>query len=439
MNRLNLNFKLETNVERAEFVNEYVQRPEFQKRPLTEKELETIADYILYGKDENGKNSVQNKEVKIQTKSGTWDRKEEESLDALTESPTFSENIIQPLNLSSVTKIKREVFSREEARKIPALAEILEPLWRQIDEIDLILNFYDLKTGKRINPPRPELLKKFTEIEIESAREKSTHLNPYSYLKKRHLLVELRREQFTIRDNFVPTIQRSTPPEPYTPVEEFDFEQEIPIYPLGMQLDNEVAHLIFRPFNDIHPKAYTQKEIKQILSFYWFKQSERKTSILKYFFDFENLEHIYELYLASFEMDDITESKDNFLLKTLTYYTQMAELDEVHTEILYLKSKKEKNHVIANYINKKYNKSYTANYISTIFRQKILPKINHAATYHARLIENLTFEENFKSCNTCHKVYLIDGDNFVKKSRSLDGFSNRCKKCDRADRLARKG
>jgi hypothetical protein len=89
-------------------------------------------------------------------------------------------------------------------------------------------------------------------------------------------------------------------------------------------------------------------------------------------------------------------------------------------------------------VNKKYNKSYTANYISTIFRQKIIPHINETVSLHAKIIENLSFPENFKKCNGCGKVLLIDSQNFVRKSRSKDGFATRCKNCDKDERKKKK-
>ena len=91
----------------------------------------------------------------------------------------------------------------------------------------------------------------------------------------------------------------------------------------------------------------------------------------------------------------------------------------------------EKNIDIAGYINKKYGKSYTANYISTIFKQKIIVKINEAVKLHQDTIENCFFKENFKRCTDCGRILLLDGRNWVKKSRSKDGFQNRCKRCER--------
>ena len=50
-NRLHLDFSISGTSDRKDFVDHYVQRPEFLHKPLTEDELETIANYILWGKD----------------------------------------------------------------------------------------------------------------------------------------------------------------------------------------------------------------------------------------------------------------------------------------------------------------------------------------------------------------------------------------------------
>jgi hypothetical protein len=125
------------------------------------------------------------------------------------------------------------------------------------------------------------------------------------------------------------------------------------------------------------------------------------------------------------------------LLETLRFYVDRAELSEIQREILDLKLKKVKNTDIAFEINKKWNKTYTPNYISTIFRQRIIPKINAAAVYHEKLIGNIFFEEAFKTCTGCGKTLLRDTDNFTRKSRSKDGFTSRCKHCEKEARQGR--
>ena len=130
-NRLNLDFSLPTNVERVEFIEKYLALPQWKINPLTSDELETIGNYLLYGKDADGKNAVQHKEVQIATRYGTWDRKEEESYEAILENPSFNENQIFPINAPAAPKVRRGTFSREEASLNPEMLALLEPLWER--------------------------------------------------------------------------------------------------------------------------------------------------------------------------------------------------------------------------------------------------------------------------------------------------------------------
>ena len=209
-NRLQLDFKLVTTDERAAFLNEYLQQPQFVKKPPTEDELETMGNYLLWGKDPvTGLNAKQAGLVDIETKHGTWDKNGNiESLEGLMESPTFNEASLLPMDAVAPIKVKREVFSRKEAlSKCPDyLVDTFKMLFQQIDELDLTINYYELAHNRRKNPPREELLNKFTEEERANLEERATHWNQYKYLKKRHELVELRREQYTLRDSYQQTI-----------------------------------------------------------------------------------------------------------------------------------------------------------------------------------------------------------------------------------------
>lgn len=85
VNRLKLDFSLQTNAERNEFLEKYLQSPIFEKAPPTEDELSTMADYILWGKDPvTGKNAKQ-EGIALSTKHGTWDDSPIESLEQLLE------------------------------------------------------------------------------------------------------------------------------------------------------------------------------------------------------------------------------------------------------------------------------------------------------------------------------------------------------------------
>lgn len=446
-NRLKLDFSLEYIDERTNFINEYIKNPIFEKTPLTSAELETISNYVLWGKNrKDGKNGVQRKEFEIDTKSKTWSQKDSkvESLDALIESPTFDENTIMRPGQAR-TKIPRIVFSREEARRninVSLLPE-LEALFRQIDETDLIINYYDLAHNKRKNPPREELLLRFTEEEQEHFKIKAEKLTQHHYLKLRHLLVELRQQQYQFKDSYSNLVLcEPTNNGDNCDIKEFEpkFESEIEVFPLGIINPGTTAEKLFLPLEKLVPKSFSEKELRQISKIIW-SHKERPTN--RSYFDFFELEHLYNAILSLQDLEDAAEretinySTTNFI-RTLKYYIEIAELSEVQREILDFKIKGVQNQQIAAVINSKYGKSYTVNYISTIFRQKILPAIIEGAQYHLRICENLFFPEEFKECNTCRRLLLRDSYNFVRKGRAKDGFTNRCKRCDKADRERKK-
>lgn len=443
-NRLKLDFSIIGSEERAQFVRDYLNNNKmFKEKPLTAAEAETISNYMLWGKDSDGKSAVQRKEIHIATKNNTWNRlQEEESLDALIETPTFNENVIVRPSAARV-KVVKETFSREQALKNcpPELVDDFKRLFREIDETDLVLNYYDLEHGKRKKPPREELITQFTEEEQIKFRSRALGLNQYNYLKLRHLLVELRRQQYTLKDTYSINIQKDVLCKGHTdnlPPETPDFGTEIEVFPLGMVGPQRISELIFKPFSELIPENFDARDLEIISKHLWKKRSKED-----FYFDFTDLEHVYNLFLMYFDveesgiLDNIDKSAD-CLLKTLVYYMDRADLTEAQKEILNLKVNGFKNQEIANRINEQFGSSYSANYISTIFRQKIIKQINEAAEYHRLLLENIFFPEEFKKCICCGETLLRDPKNFVRKSRAKDGFVNKCKRCDKRDRELKK-
>lgn len=436
MNRLKLDFSLETAQERADFIDTYI----VQFTDLTPTEAATIADYLLWGKTEDG--TPLGAGTGLKTK---WTKpKESESLDAVLENPALANIQLHSLDEAIILKKGRDVFSREEARqKAPDyLQKTFEDLWRMIDETELEINLYEVRVGKRDKPPRDELIKRFNDEEIEHIRARSQKINQYEYLKLRHKLKELRTEQFTIRDSYKPTfnITQSI----YTPKNNsLVFDCDIEVLPLGVK-EGEIGDIVFN--ENFDPAALNDRQLDLINELIWEKKNVDcgRAKI----FDFRDLDTVYQLYLFKDDIDDrllqvendhIVENNLDKLLDTLKFYETIADLTDVQREILLLKEQKQKNIDIAGYINKKYGKSYTANYISTIFKQKIIGKINEIVKLHQDTIENCFFQENFKKCNTCGRILLLDGRNWIKKSRSKDGFQNRCKRCEREARQKKGG
>lgn len=439
-NRLALNWGLNLATERRDFVESYLTRPEFIKKPLTDDELETISNYILFGKDPDGQSPIQKGEFEIETRNKTWQRDNTESLDAMMESPTFNEASLRAPTEARI-KIAREVFDRKKA--LSECPEYMRPtfvdLFQRIDDLELAIQFYDCAHGRRKEPPSETFLRQFSESQIETAKQKADTWTQRKYLKFRHLIVELRREQYTLRDVYIEKHLRHTPPEPELAPSSLDIEVEIPVLPLGT-IGTQIGGMVFREIGNLNTKAYTLEELGMIARFYWDKHSAHKP---KLYFDFRDAEHVYELVKQLEELEESIdalplESNLKKLLDTLEYYIGLADLSDIQRDILRLKIARTKNADIAVEINRKYGKSYAVNYISTIFKQRIVPEINRIVALHERIVENLCFEENFKKCNTCGKLLLIDAENFMRRTRSKDGFANRCKICDRNDRQYRR-
>lgn len=441
MNRLNLNFSLNSIEDRRDFINSYLNEFIKENQILTKKELETCADYILWGKESDGLNLVQKKELQIDTRHDTWKADAKvDSLEELLDNAVFSENSILYPNEPPV-KIVRRVFDREkELNRAPSyLKEELSNLFKQIDRTELLINFYELHHGKRKNPPREELFSLFTQNEILDLEEKGQDLTQFSYLKLKHLLVELRRQQYGIKDLYAPLLFKDSNSMPRAkPEETFTFETDVPVFPLGLKSRFNKDSL----FKDwLNPQDLKLSELKEISNLIWEKKKKEKELQLsgKRFFDFRKPSHLKQLIKFYYELEDMAlrrhlQNTTIQFLNTFYFYVRKANLNEIQTEILKLKLKRFQNKDIAAAINSKFNKNYTRNYISTIFYRQVLKEISLAAERHLEFMENVFFPENFKTCTFCGRSFLRNQNNFTRKKVSHDGFSTRCKRCDKLKR-----
>lgn len=437
-NRLHLDFKLKTQVERNEFVTKYVEQPEFKIKPLTPDELETIGNYILWGENEQGLNGRQSKNFDLKTRYGTWDGQKTESLEALIESPTFNEAKLEELGEAPQKKI-REVFDREkELERAGSMRPDLEDLCQRIDELDYQIEVYELNHGRRTKEIREELIDWLNRwgSDLEELEEKVEHWGQYQYLKKRHELVELRREQYTLRDSYAAAIVPLTLSQVQLK-QDLELGVQIKVLPFGIKEENEIGKIIFQKFDDINPQTAAGHE-KMLSDFYWRKKEDAPTGT-ELFIDFRNGFHVQKLIgmidelvemNRTYKEDQKISNLDNFL-KTFEYYVNEAELDEVQLDLLKMRMESKKNADIADALNQKYGKSYTNNYISTIFCGKVVEKICAAANKHVELVENIFYPENWKKCTSCGRLLLKNSDNFTKKTRSRDGFNTKCKKCEK--------
>lgn len=422
--RLKLDFSLNTQEERNNFVKNYLSA---QKFTPTAKEIETIANYILWGKS----NEEQN--IQLESRHSTWSKiKKVESLDALIEQPTFSE---AQINVYPPTYIKKEKLSRQqELNRAPAeFQELYKELWRQIDKLEYITTKYELIHGKRQKPIREALIQQLQNniFQLDNIAER---ISQYTYLKLRHQMVELRKEQYYLKDEYVPILQRHFVPR----FNNFDticrIGCEIEVKPLGLKLNGELYDKIFNSTHSPCPSHFSKEELQKVSNLLWRPATQTN-------FNFTEPDHVAELINYYYELSEVDHDSENYLpllLETLDFYISFSKLDEMYVKIIEFKKKHYLNQDIADEINQLYGKTYNANYISTILHQKIIPSICTAAKQHREIIENLFFPENFKKCTVCKEVYLLNSQYYVKKAKSKDGYIGRCKYCDKAKRRREK-
>lgn len=426
-NRLKLDFSLQTAEERLQFLDEYLPTLTFTPN---EHEQETLSDYILWGKNsESGLNSQQEGYILIKE----WAPNSNiESLEGLLEIPGFQETRFQHIG-GTHYKTKRITFNRTEAlqKATPYMQEVFNELFKEIDRTELTINFYEMEKGKRKVPPREALLNSFTEEQQKHILDRARTLTPRKYLQLKHYLVELRTEQYTYRDfvsnNIMPHVDIQVNFNNDVLRADEDFE----VRPFGLNNNTELAKKIFcwPP----SPQSFTEEELKKISDKIWQPLDSHKLVI-----NFEDPSQLLFLYKNYYELEgDGIEDPDQIygsaasIMRTLTFYESIARLTDLQRELLHMKINHMTNNQIRKFINEKYGTAYNENYISTIYRQKILPTIAQAATYHRLSMENVFYPENFKVCKDCGKLYLRSADFFMRQAKAKDGFAPRCKICQK--------
>ena len=87
----------------------------------------------------------------------------------------------------------------------------------------------------------------------------------------RHELVELRREQYTLRDSYQKTMFTQDD-DAYSETVVPDFDVDIEVLPLGaMYGDDSVTKLVFCILRGFVPEQYTESELVLISERYWKK------------------------------------------------------------------------------------------------------------------------------------------------------------------------
>ena len=364
---------------------------------LNKTELETVTNYVIYGKDEDGTSSVDRKEIQIQTKFNSYKKNTPiQSLDELMESPTFDESSLKAPT-TKYTKPKAHI-DLEKANTIPEFRELRQ-------EIERLQEILDVSKGKKENPNIKPLDSK-----------QQYYLN--------HHLISLRTQQYYLMDAYFPQIgmQKNRMEYHGAPAQgHMGYE----VYPRGVETKPH-DRIFENPKLDDTGPAVAKKE----------------PSGGEFYFDFRVREHLYYLIGYYEEIEDMVKNTPDSplwnLLWTLDFYIEKANLSEQQRLIVEDKKCQKMNKEIKEHLEKELGISHQENYISTIW-SKAIGKIIEAVelNYDEWLCKD--YGKAWKRCTRCGEWKLRDSRNFVRKAKAYDGLTNKCKMCEKEIRQAKKG
>jgi hypothetical protein len=110
-----------------------------------------------------------------------------------------------------------------------------------------------------------------------------------------------------------------------------DWDAEIEVLPLGLVKGE--GDIVFGKWPTVIPANYSEKELQQISDFYW-KKKNYTPAANQFWFDFRELEHVYQLFGMYFDMKDAIDesqlsSKMRPFLETLDFYISQAGLSDL--------------------------------------------------------------------------------------------------------------
>lgn len=383
-------------------------------------DLEQMASYILYGKDENGQNAVQRRETYDADKRyGTFARDSEtktQSLDAIIDSPTSDQQVFKPLEEKYVYLKKRPTIRKPKYDKVTG--ELLDPgdsdipgmveLWDCIKRLEHVL-----AVGEGKVPPDEE-----TELITDS----------YRLYKLRHQIANMRLHQYYLKDAYKPTIHfvAIQHPQPQT----YDWDSDAAYWMTREQweerVNNALLHSISRDINDYETRINP-----------WTHQQEVKWVVKRHNFDWENPAHVHALidHYSSIYMQlyENVYSWGMTLIRDFDRYQDMAHLSPVRQYILDRRIDKATTTQIAAEVQEKFGIHYNENHISTIVAHDISEAIATAAKKHRLELE--TPQDEKKKCFRCGRYFPRNTLFFGMNRGRADGWASNCKECERLRRI----
>ena len=415
--KYSLDYSIERDIERLAAVNHILDTLDTLPNNL---ELEQMASYILYGKDENGLNAVQRKETTDSEKRySTYTRnsdKKMQSLDAILDNPLADQQSLKPVEERYVyVKKKPTIHKPKYDKKTGELIDIgdadvpgMTELWDCIARLEKVL-----AVGEGRLPPDED-----TELITDS----------YKLYKLRHQVADMRLHQYYLKEAYKPTIHFVAVQHPQ---------------PQFYNWDSDAAY--WMTFDEWQRKLHNSylTSISHNLEDYETRENpythelEIKWVVRQHTFDWENPLHIR--YLIKYYSDLAMQFYDNVyawghtLVKDFDRYQDMANLTPVRQFILTRCIDKASYAQISQELQENFGLRYNETHLATILHKEIPEKIATAAKKYRLELDTPLSQK--KKCFRCGRYfprdYLFFGSNRGRK----DGLASNCKECEKKRRI----
>lgn len=414
--KYSLDYNIERDIDRLHAVEDILDTLETNP---TNSELEQMASYILYGKDETGKNSVQRGETtdsdkRYKTFQKTADKLQ--SLDEIIDNPLSNQLTLKSVEERYIYTKKKPTITRPKYDKNGQLIDIgdadipgIQELWDRID--------YWEKT-----------------IAINEGKIQDNNMVPilqdsYRLYQLRHMLVDLRRHQYYLKDTYKPTLHFVAITQPQSQTYNFDSNSEY--WMTYDQWENKVKNSYCNYSKNIDD--YESKVTTKGVFVKWVVRQHK--------FDWENPKHICALinnYSNLYEQVwDKLHSWGRTLIFDFDRYVTMANLSPAREYILIRKIDKAPYPIILQELKEKFGLDYRENHLSNILNKEIPKKIANAAIRYKLELETPLSDK--KQCFRCKRYFPKNKLFFGVNNSHKDHWASSCKECERKRRIEKGG
>ena len=414
--KYSLDFSIERDTDRVAAVSNILDQLDTNPSAT---ELEQMASYILYGKDENGQNAIQrNETIDKDKRYKSYKTKDDkvQSLDEIMEAPGFDEQQIrdaykrQPYTIPKPC-IKHPRYDKKTGEMIDPGDSDVPGMREQWEIIERWQRMLDVAQGK-----------------VPAAEGDTIVSDPYRIYQLKHNLIDIRKHQYYLKDSAKPTLHFQNLDHPKAQFYDWagDAFYWLPYEKWKDRVDHAYTSRVSRNINDYETRGEGDTfEIKWI--------------VCKHTFDWENWRHVRALlnhYHTLYEaLHDKLDTYGRTLIWDFERYTQLANFTELRLFLIELRKQGMMYEDILDEMRAKYAMEYSPNYLVSVVSCEVPKRIAQVAKMQRLLIE-VPLKER-KECIHCGRLLPKDPIFFSRNNAHKDGLSNTCKDCDKESRIRR--